>query len=1233
MPYPASVTAVARGWEFWIDRGGTFTDIVARRPDGVLEARKLLSENPERYADAALFGITEILKGNTEAVAQVVAVKMGTTVGTNALLERKGDPTLLVTNRGYGDILRIGYQNRPDIFALDIRLPDRLYQAVIEIDGRIDAAGRELEPLAPAEIEAALRQAYHHGLRSVAVVLMHAWRYPEHESAVGRVAADIGFTNVVLSHRTSPTIRLVSRGNTTVLDAYLSPVLRRYVDRVASGLDTVLEQVGSVGPCRLSFMQSHGGLTDAARFGGKDSLLSGPAGGIVGAIASALRTGFDKIITFDMGGTSTDVAHYAGALERTEEADIAGIRVHLPLMAIHTIAAGGGSILRFESGRYRVGPESAGASPGPVAYRRGGPLCVTDANLMVGKLHPDFFPRVFGPNGDQALDGNGVRATFAELASEIAAATGRPVQPEAVAEGFLRVAAEGMANAIRKISVERGRDVSDYTLCCFGAAGGQHACQIADLLGIRRILVHPLAGVLSAYGMGLADHRILRGLPVASELHAELIVELDQLASTLESAALTELVAQGIAREQVSLLRRLLLRYAGTDTPLAIPWGTEHAIRRAFEDTHRQRFGFVAPDKPLVIERVEVEAIGSGDCMDEPEHPAQSRNLCEPAALTRLYSGGRLHPAGIYRRSELTPGARLDGPAIIADDTATTVIEPGWSAEVSASEDLVLQRVVTESRRGASDTTVDPAMLEIFSQAFMAIAEQMGFTLQNTAHSVNIKERLDFSCAVFDHLGELIANAPHIPVHLGSMGESVRNLLEAIDRDLRPGDVYLTNSPYHGGTHLPDITVVTPVYLDPTERPAFYVASRGHHADVGGPTPGSMPPHSVSIAEEGVLAENLRIVAGQRFDEAAVRDWLGANPYPARNPDQNLADLRAQIAANERGAAELRRLVAEYSYATIAAYMGHIKDHAEIAVREVIGSLTDGAFAYRLDDGAVIRVNIRVDRDACRARIDFTGTSEQRTNNLNAPAAVCRAAVLYVFRTLVQRDIPLNAGCLRPLEVVIPAGSMLNPRPPAAVVAGNVETSQYIVDALYGALGIMAASQGTMNNVTFGDNDLQYYETICGGAGAGPHFDGCDAVHTHMTNSRITDPEILESRFPVRLEEFSIRRGSGGAGRHRGGNGVTRRIRFLKPMTLAILSSHRLHPPFGLAGGEPGAVGRNTLVRVDGRCENLSGCAASNALEGDVLVVETPGGGGFGQDGKGEPNRVEPPADSETRGR
>ncbi|MGY6216051.1 hydantoinase B/oxoprolinase family protein [Methylolobus aquaticus] len=1218
------------GWEFWIDRGGTFTDIVARRPDGVLEARKLLSENPERYADAALHGIAEILTGRAESATRVSAVKMGTTVGTNALLERKGEPTVLVTNRGFGDILRIGYQNRPDIFALDIRLPDRLYKAVIEIAGRIDAAGSELEPLELADIEASLQQAYRQGLRSVAVVLMHAWRHPEHETMVGQVAADIGFTNVVLSHRTSPTIRLVSRGNTTVLDAYLSPVLRLYVERFASGLDKVLGQVGSAGQCRLSFMQSHGGLTDATRFGGKDSLLSGPAGGIIGAIASARRSGYEKIITFDMGGTSTDVAHHAGALERTEEADLAGIRVHLPLMAIHTIAAGGGSVLRFDDGRYRVGPESAGASPGPVAYRRGGPLCVTDANLMVGKLHPEFFPRVFGPNGNQALDSDGVQAAFVELAAVIAASTGRPVQPETVAEGFLNVAAEGMANAIRKISVERGHDVSDYTLCSFGAAGGQHACQIADLLGIRRILIHPLAGVLSAYGMGLADHRILRGTPIAAELRAGLIAELDQLASELEADALNELIAQGITREKTSMMRRLLLRYAGTDTPLAIPWGTEQAIRQAFADAHRQRFGFVAPDKSLVIERVEVEAIGSNEHMDQPPHAVRSRSAGAPTALTQFYSGGRHHVAGIYRRSELAPGMYLHGPAIIAEDTATTVIEPGWSAGVSANEDLLLQRIGTAFRRAGSDTAVDPAMLEIFSQAFMAIAEQMGFALQNTAHSVNIKERLDFSCAVFDHLGELIANAPHIPVHLGSMGESVRNLLETVGQSLRPGDVYLTNSPYHGGTHLPDITVVTPVYLDPAERPAFYVASRGHHADVGGPTPGSMPPHSVSITEEGVLAESLRIVAGQRFDEAAVRDWLGANAYPARNPDQNLADLRAQVAANERGAEELRRLVAEYSHATIAAYMEHIKDHAETAVREVIGTLTDGSFSYPLDDGAEIRVNVRVDRDARRACIDFTGTSPQRTNNLNAPAAVCRAAVLYVFRTLVKRDIPLNAGCLRPLEIMIPDGSMLNPRSPAAVVAGNVETSQYIVDALYGALGIMAASQGTMNNVTFGDDDLQYYETICGGAGAGPDFDGCDAVHTHMTNSRITDPEILESRFPVRLEEFSIRRGSGGAGRHRGGNGVTRRIRFLKPMKLAVLSSHRLHPPFGLAGGKPGALGRNTLVRADGRSEDLSGRASCTALEGDVLVVETPGGGGFGQEREPTPPDSEHADDSAT---
>lgn len=1211
------MTAADPGWEFWIDRGGTFTDVVARSPDGALATRKLLSENPEHYADAALQGIADILDSPPSARyrgAPIRAVKMGTTVGTNALLERKGERTALVINRGLRDALRIGYQNRPDIFALDIRLPDLLYEQVIEVDGRLDANGEEIEPLAVASARAALQAAYEAGIRAVAVALMHAWRDSRHEKAVGEIARDIGFVQVSLSHQVSPAIRLISRGNTTVVDAYLSPVLRRYVDQVEKGLGAMTAGHGGATDTRLSFMQSHGGLTEAHRFNGKDSLLSGPAGGVIGAITASRLAGFERIVTFDMGGTSTDVAHFAGTIERNDEAEIAGIRLHLPLLNIHTVAAGGGSVLHFDGLRCRVGPDSAGADPGPACYRRSGPLCVTDATLLVGKLHPAFFPQVFGPRANQALDADTVRERFGSLAAEISGASARLTTAEAVADGFLRVAAESMANAIKKISVQRGYDVTAYTLCCFGAAGGQHACAVADLLGIRTVFLHPLAGVLSAYGMGLADHRLLRTRAIVAPLDAALATRLAAAALDLEQQAAGEFDAQGIPPHRRVARRQLAIRYQGSDTALPVDWDgeTESGVRLAFERAHRQRFGFIDPDKALIVETVRVELVGTTERIEEPCLAAASDAPSEPVEITQLYVGGAFHRTPIYLRRGLPPGARLEGPAMVIEPTSTTVIEPGWSGEITARHHLILRRNEPPVLAAGTADTVDPVMLEVFGQAFMAVAEQMGFTLQNTAHSVNIKERLDFSCAVFDRRGDLIANAPHIPVHLGSMGASVQALLAAVGDGMQPGEVYLTNSPYAGGTHLPDITVVTPVFVGAEIRPLFFVASRGHHADIGGITPGSMPPHSDTIEQEGVLASALRIVAGGRFDETGLRRWLASGRYPARNPEQNLADLRAQIAANARGVDQLRAMVEHHSRATVLAYMGHVQNHAEAAVRNVIGSLADGEFISELDDGAEIRVAIRVDRIKRTAVVDFTGTSPQQANNLNAPSAVCRAAVLYVFRTLVQQDIPLNAGCLRPLTIVIPAGCLLNPQFPAAVVAGNVETSQAIVDTLYGALGVLAASQGTMNNFTFGNEHLQYYETLCGGAGAGNDFDGCDAVHTHMTNSRITDPEVLEWRFPVRLEEFSIRRHSGGQGRHRGGDGVIRRIRFLQPMTAGILSGRRRVPPFGLLGGQPGALGRNTVIRHDGRVELLGGCAETTLESGDRFEIATPGGGGYG---------------------
>jgi 5-oxoprolinase (ATP-hydrolysing) len=1216
-------TTIASGagrWQFWIDRGGTFTDLVARRPDGTLVTHKLLSENPERYPDAALAGMRELLGVAPDAplpIERIEAVRMGTTVATNALLERNGEPTALFVTRGFRDALRIGYQNRPRIFERHIVLPELLYGAVHELDERIGAHGEVLVPLDEAQAAGELRAAYRAGYRCCAIVLMHGYRHPRHETRVAALAHQIGFTQISVSHRVSPLMKFVSRGDTTVADAYLSPVLRRYVERVAAELDPDGRRA-----TRLLFMQSSGGLTDARLFQGKDSILSGPAGGIVGAVRTAQAAGCERIIAFDMGGTSTDVSHWAGEYERAFETLVAGVRMRAPMMSIHTVAAGGGSILHFDGARYRVGPDSAGANPGPACYRRGGPLTVTDCNVMLGKLQPDYFPRVFGPAGDAPLDAVTVRERFAALAARIGRTTGDRRTPEQVAEGYVHIAVENMANAIRKISVQRGHDVTGYTLACFGGAGGQHACLVADTLGMTRILIHRYAGVLSAYGMGLADISAMRERAVELRLEPAAMPAIERTLAELADTARRAVLDQGIAPEAVEVLRRVHLRYEGTDTALVVPHGDPPALVAAFEAAYRQRYSFLMPGRALVVEAVSVEAIGRTESA-ATAHELASGALPAPAARVPMWSGGRRHDTPVYRRETLPAGAPLDGPAIIAEANATTIVEPGWRARLSARDDLVLERALPRERRVALGTAADPVMLEVFNNLFMAIAEQMGLTLANTACSVNIKERLDFSCALFDPHGQLIANAPHMPVHLGSMGESIRTVLHANAGRMRAGDVYMLNDPYHGGTHLPDITVITPVFDAPGQRILFYVGSRGHHADVGGITPGSMPPHSTHIDEEGVLIDNFLLVERGRLREAEVRHLFASARYPARNIEQNLADLRAMIAANQKGVTELARMVERYGLEVVHAYMRHVQDNAEEAVRRVIDVLHDGEFRCEMDHGAVIRVRISIDRARRSARIDFGGTSAQLANNFNAPAAVCMAAVLYVFRTLVDDDIPLNAGCLKPLEVLIPEGSMLNPRPPAAVVAGNVETSQCVTDALYGALGIMGASQGTMNNFTFGNERHQYYETIAGGSGAGTlgtsadgverGFDGTDVVQTHMTNSRLTDPEVLEWRFPVLLEHFGIRAGSGGAGRWRGGNGALRRVRFLEPMTAAILSGHRRVPPYGMAGGEPGATGRNYVVRAGGRVEELGGADSAAMQPGDVFVIETPGGGGYGR--------------------
>jgi 5-oxoprolinase (ATP-hydrolysing) len=1198
-------------WQFWIDRGGTFTDIVARRPDGTLATHKLLSENPERYEDAAVHGIRELLGlGAAEAIPDgaIDAVKMGTTVATNALLERKGERTALVVTRGFGDALRIGYQHRPKLFVRRIELPSMLYERAIEVSERIGARGEIVVALDEAAAEKALLAAYADGIRAVSIVLMHGYRFPQHEQALARIARALGFAQVSVSHEVSPLMKLVSRGDTTVVDAYLSPILRRYVDRVERALTGGRETA-----MRLQFMQSSGGLTDAHRFQGKDAILSGPAGGIVGAVEVSRLAGFDRIIGFDMGGTSTDVTHWAGEYERAFVTEVAGVRLRAPMMKIHTVAAGGGSICSFDGARFRVGPESAGANPGPAAYRRGGPLTVTDCNVMVGKIDPALFPHVFGTTGDQPLDAETVRAKFAMLAAEVSATTGTPRTAEEVADGFLKIAVENMANAIKHISVQRGYDVTEYTLCCFGGAGGQHACLVADALGMTRVFIHPLAGVLSAYGMGLADVRALRQEAVEAELTRHALAATSEAFARLESAARDDVRAQGIPPDRIECHDTLHVKYDGTDTTLELAReATVAPIVAEFERRYRQRYGFLMPGKALVIEAIAVEAVGRNESAESlaPSFPPRAGPLA-PIKTNRMYTERAFRDAHVHDRDALRPGDAIDGPAIVRERNATTVVEPGWRATLTARDHIVLERVEAANRAHAIGTTADPVLLEVFNNLFMAIAEQMGVTLANTAYSVNIKERLDFSCALFDAGGNLIANAPHMPVHLGSMGESVKTIIDRRAQTMRPGDVFVLNAPYNGGTHLPDVTVIAPVFLEGV-APEFFVASRGHHADIGGITPGSMPPDSTHVDEEGVLLDNVQLVAEGRFLEDEMRAILRGGRYPSRNVDQNLADLRAQVAACAKGAAELRKMVAHFGLDVVRAYMQHVQDNAEEAVRRVLDVLTDGAFEYEMDSGARIRVRIGIDRAKREAVIDFTGTSTQQPTNFNAPSAVCKAAVLYVFRTLVDDEIPMNAGCLKPLRIVIPDGSMLAPRYPAAVVAGNVETSQAITDTLYGALGVLAASQGTMNNFTFGNASYQYYETIAGGSGAGPDFDGASAVQTHMTNSRLTDPEVLEWRFPVRLSAFEIRRGSGGAGAHKGGDGVRRRVLFLEAMTAVMLANRRRVAPFGVAGGAAGAPGRNWVERADGRIETFGATAKVDMDPGDTFVIETPGGGGFG---------------------
>lgn len=1193
-------------WQFWIDRGGTFTDVVARTPDGRIETRKLLSENPEQYADAAIEGIRRLLniKHDVKIPEELVAhVKMGTTVATNALLERKGTRTALLVTDGFADALKIGYQNRPRLFDMNIELPEMLYETVIEARERVSHDGTVLQDLDEVALDAKLRRVFNDGIRSLAIVFMHGYRFSDHEKRAGKIAKRIGFTQVSLSHEVSPLMKFVSRGDTTVVDAYLSPILRRYVDRVA----------GELGHTKLMFMRSSGGLTDARMFQGKDSILSGPAGGVVGMARTANAAGFKKVIGFDMGGTSTDVSHYDGEFERVFDTHVAGIRMRAPMMHINTVAAGGGSILHYDGSRFRVGPDSAGADPGPACYRRGGPLAVTDCNVMLGKIQPRFFPNVFGPKANQPLDSEIVIDLFSKLALEVEKASGIKNTPHAIAEGFLHIAVENMANAIKKISVEQGRDITEYTLNCFGGAGGQHACLVADALGMESILIHPLAGVLSAYGMGLADFTAIRTRALEQPLDSKSLGTAGAMLDELAIDGEKEILSQGISVKNTKTVRKIHLRYMGTDSALVIQDAPLELLIADFEINHKRRFGFIQSGRKLIIEAVSVEVIGRTN--DGALHASVNEgDSNSPAILQKveMISAGETYQVPIFDISALNPDSVLLGPAIICDINSTTVVEPGWQAHYTEIGNIVLSRHTPRPKRESIGTDADPVMLEIFNNLFMSIAEQMGATLSNTAHSVNIKERLDFSCALFDFAGNLVANAPHMPVHLGSMGESVKSIIEGAPT-MSPGDVYAINAPYNGGTHLPDITIVTPVFNERASEVIFYVASRGHHADIGGITPGSMPPNSTTVEEEGILFDNVQVVRGGALLEKEIRKLLASGKYPARNPDQNIADIAAQIAANEKGVVELKRMTDHFGLDVVKAYMSHVQDNAEETVRRVIDVLSDGSFSYEMDDGSEIKVAIRINKKERKAVVDFSGTSKQQPTNFNAPLPVCRAAVLYVFRTLVSDEIPLNEGCLKPIEIIVPGASMLNPRYPAAVVAGNVETSQCVTDALYGALGVMAAAQGTMNNFTFGNETYQYYETICGGSGAGPNFDGQSGVQTHMTNSRLTDPEVLEWRFPVRVESFLIRENSGGKGKHHGGNGVIRRIKFNQEMIASILSNHRRIAPFGLAGGEDGMCGRNFIERKDGKIEILGPTASAQLQGGDVFVIETPGGGGFGK--------------------
>ncbi|MBL0691271.1 MAG: hydantoinase B/oxoprolinase family protein [SAR324 cluster bacterium] len=1190
----------SRKWQFWIDRGGTFTDIVACTPEGEIKTMKLLSHNPRQYEDASLAGIRKYLdcKKNQKIPTQLIdSVKMGTTVATNALLERKGEPTLLLITQGLSDVLQIGYQNRPKLFDLNINLPESIYSQVIEAKERIDYVGKILSPLNEKELEKKLTKAYQNGFNSIAIVFMHGYKYPAHEKIAGKIARRIGFKQISLSHEVSALVKIVGRGDTSVVDAYLSPILQRYVSRLS----------GELSKTNLLFMQSNSSLTEATSFRGKDAVLSGPAGGIVGMVQTAKLAGLNNLIGFDMGGTSTDVSHYNGEYERVFEKIVAGVRMRAPMMNIDTVAAGGGSILKYDGMRFSVGPESAGAFPGPACYRNQGPLTVTDCNLALGRISANFFPHVFGEKRNMPLDINVVQEKFSLLAKK----TNKSV--EEIAEGFLKIAVDNMSNAIRRISVRRGYDISKYTLCCFGGAGGQHACSVAERLGMKQVFIHPLAGVLSAYGMGFANVGAMREKTTEIPLNKRSLQAVSTTFKDLEDECLKELAEQGVKGDMVRIKRKVHVRYMGTNSELILNSGEINEIQAEFEKEHQSRFGFIIPKRKLILGTISIEAFGGGKVFAEP---ALNKNgfAKKPISLNskKVYFYGKFYQTNFYDRAKLLCGQKVIGPAIIIEPNSTLVVEPGWIAEITEKNHILLlhhKKIIHHDK--IDSTKADPIRLEIFNNLYMSIAEQMGEVLANTSYSVNIKERQDFSCALFDHQANLIANAPHIPVHLGSMGESVRAVIKKWGSKINPGDSFALNDPYEGGTHLPDITIISPVFID--RHILFYVASRGHHADIGGITPGSMPPNSTHLEQEGVLIKNVQIVGDWKFDEIGMRKILASGKYPARNIDENIEDLKAQIAANEKGATELYKMIKQYGKQQVIAYISHVQENAAESVRMIIGSLSSNEFSLKTDHGSVIKVKIKINKKERTAVVDFTGTSSAKKNNLNAPLAVCRSAVLYVFRTLIKENIPMNEGCLTPITLIVPQGCMLNPTYPAAVVAGNVETSQAIVDTLYGALKTVAESQGTMNNLTFGNDNYQYYETICGGTGAGNGFSGTDAVHSHMTNSLITDPEILENRYPVILRKFAIRKNSGGAGKYCGGNGTIRQIEFCQEVTVSVLSSHRIYAPYGLKGGKTGALGENLVIKKNKKSQTLASSQVVSLQKGDTILIKTPGGGGYGE--------------------